>query len=91
VTLEGEWRVIRVSGALPPLPGVRKRISGERGVTALGRLPGVPFAVQGLVLRYRKPLGGFADVLQPDAEGFQGRATFCGRAFGRFVLRRVDR
>ena len=31
--LDGVWEVKRVSGALPPLTGVRKRIMGRRGHT----------------------------------------------------------
>jgi hypothetical protein len=29
------------------------------------------------------------DVLEPDGEGFRGRATFRGREFGRFALERI--
>ena len=88
--LDGEWDVERVSGALPPLTGVRKRISGDRGVTAVGPLPGVPFDVHGRELRYRSPLAGFVDIVWPDGDGFAGRATFRGREFGRFRMRRVS-
>jgi hypothetical protein len=88
--LDGEWRVIRSGGLLPPLIGVRKRIAGGRGETALGRLPGVPFDVDGLSLRYRPPLAGFVDHLEPEGDAFRGRATFRGRELGRFVLRRVS-
>jgi hypothetical protein len=88
--LDGVWRVLRTGGALPPLVGVRKRIVGSRGETAIGPLPGVPFHVDGLSLRYRPPLHGFVDELEPDGEGFRGRATFRGREYGRFELRRVQ-
>ena len=37
--LDGTWDVQRVSGALPPMVGVRKQIDGEGGHTVLGRLP----------------------------------------------------
>ena len=87
--LDGVWRVEREGGLLPPLVGVTKRIRGMRGETRLGRLPGVPFAVDGLRLRYRGPLGGLVDVLEPDDDGFRGRATFLGREYGRFRLRRL--
>ena len=87
-TLDGEWSVERVSGWLPPLLGVRKRIRGTRGETAIGRLPGVPFAVVGLELRY--PGGAFVDVLEPDGDGYAGRATFRGREFGRFRMTRIS-
>jgi hypothetical protein len=86
--LDGEWDVERVSGALPPLLGVRKRIEGNRGVTAVGPLPGVPFDVNGLELRYRFPFSGLVDILSPDGDGFAGVAKFRGREYGRFRLRR---
>jgi hypothetical protein len=85
--LDGTWRVERTGGFLPPLVGVRKHIAGERGVTRVGSLPGVPFDVVGNELRYRRPFASFVDVVTPDDRGFSGRATFCGRTFGLFVLR----
>jgi ferritin-like metal-binding protein YciE len=85
--LDGVWNVERVSGALPPLVGVRKRIRGERGETQLGSLPGAPFDVRGNELHYRAPFTGFVDVLEPDGDGvYAGRATFRGREVGRFRL-----
>ena len=95
--LDGVWRVERVSGLLPPLVGVRKEISGARGMTRVGPGPGVPFRVEGLELRYEPPLWGFVDVLEPDPEEgpegrpqrYDGRATFRGFAFGRFRMRRA--
>jgi hypothetical protein len=89
VSLDGRWNVIRTGGLLPPMVGVEKRIRGDRGETRLGPLPGIPFRVDGLRLRYRAPLQGFVDVLEPDADGYRGRATFCGRELGRFQLRRL--
>jgi len=86
--LDGRWDVVRTGGLLPPLYGVEKRIQGVRGETRFGPLPGVPFSVVGLQLRYRPPLAAFVDVLEPDGDGYRGRATFRGREFGRFVLRR---
>ena len=86
--LDGIWTVERAGGWLPPLVGVQKRIEGSRGVTRLWRLPGVPFDVDGLALRYRAPLRGLVDLLDPDRDGFQGRATFRGREFGRFRMKR---
>jgi hypothetical protein len=86
--LDGEWDVQRVSGLLPPLLGVRKRISGNRGETALGSLPGVPFTVDGLTLRYRAPLAAFVDELEPDGPDYRGRGLLLGREYGRFRLRR---
>jgi hypothetical protein len=86
--LEGLWHVRRTGGLLPPLVGVRKRILGARGETAIGSLPGFPFTVDGLRLEYRAPLRGFVDELEPAEDGFHGRATFRGRQFGTFELRR---
>ena len=37
--LESDWRVRRRGGLLPPIIGVRKRISGARGETRIGPLP----------------------------------------------------
>jgi hypothetical protein len=88
--LDGVWNVARVSGLLPPLLGVRKRIRGDRGETALGALPGVPFAVDGLRLRYRGALRAFVDVLERDGDGYRGRATFRGREYARFRLERLS-
>jgi len=87
--LDGVWDVKRVSGFLPPLVGVRKEISGKEGETQVGPLPGAPFDVVGLSLRYRAPFHGFVDELAPDGDGFLGRATFRGREFGRFALTRT--
>ena len=84
--LEGVWDVERVSGLLPPLLSVRKRISGGRGETGVGRLPGVPFDVVGYELRYRAPLAGFVDVLEPAGDRFDGRALFRGTEYARFRL-----
>ncbi|MEX0674457.1 MAG: hypothetical protein WD067_06755 [Gaiellaceae bacterium] len=78
--LDGSWDVV-------PLPGVRKRIEGDRGWTLVGPLR-VPFDVRGLELHYRFPFGGVVDVLEPEGDGFRGRATLFGREVGRFRLRR---
>ena len=88
--LDGEWAVSRTGGLLPPLVAVRKRIRAGRGHTAVGPLPGVPFDVVGLELRYRRPFGAFVDVLEPaGADAYSGRATFRGRTFGTFSLIRA--
>jgi hypothetical protein len=90
--LDGTWSVERVGGLLPPMPGVRKTIRGARGETRVGPLP-VRFDVHGLELRYRPPFSAFVDILEPDGDGaadaFSGTATFAGRHFGRFRMRRV--
>jgi hypothetical protein len=86
--LDGIWRVERRGGLLPPLIGVTKCIQGERGETRVAGVA-VPFRVERRALRYRPPLQGFVDLLEPDAEGFSGSARFRGREFGRFVMRRA--
>jgi hypothetical protein len=87
--LDGEWNVRRLGGLLPPMVGVHKRIKGTTGETRVGPLPGAPFDVVGLDLRYRAPFSGFVDVLERDGERYLGRATFRGREFGRFALERL--
>jgi hypothetical protein len=86
--LDGEWKVRRLGGLLPPLVGVRKTIHGASGETRVGRLPAAPFDVAGLELRYRAPFSAFVDELEPDGDHYLGRATFRGREFGRFSLER---
>jgi hypothetical protein len=85
--LDGVWEVTRAGGLLPPLHGVRKRISGTSGHTGIGPLPGAPFDVVGLELRYRRPFRAFVDVLEPDGDAYRGRALFRGREYGRFRMR----
>ena len=87
--LDGVWRVERTGGALPPLVGMTKRISGDRGETRVGPAPGVAFDVVGMELRYRAPLAGLVDVLERvDEEELAGRALFRGREVGRFRMTR---
>jgi hypothetical protein len=88
--LDGTWAVERVSGLLPPLYAVTKHIDGSTGTTRVADVVRVPFAVEGLTLRYKGPLSGFVDLLEPDGAAFRGRATFRGREFARFVLRPLD-
>ena len=87
--LDGVWNVNRLGGLLPPMIGVRKVIHGTTGETKLGPLPGAPFDVVGLSLRYRSPFTGFVDELEPDGDHYLGRATFRGRPFGRFAMERI--
>jgi ferritin-like metal-binding protein YciE len=87
--LDGIWNVRRVSGALPPLTGVRKRIEGDRGETIVLGGKGIPFDVRGRDLRYRAPFAFLVDTLEPAGDGFRGRATAFGRTYGEFELRRV--
>lgn len=88
--LDGTWNVKRISGLLPPMAGVSKRISGASGETRVGPLLGVPFDVVGRDLRYRPPFRGFVDQLEPAGDRYLGRATFRGRVFGRFALERIS-
>jgi ferritin-like metal-binding protein YciE len=88
--LDGVWDVKRTGGALPPLAGVRKEISGAAGKTKVGPLPGMPFDVVGLSFRYHAPFAGFVDVLERDSQGIRGRVTFRGREFGKFELKRIE-
>jgi hypothetical protein len=86
--LTGVWDVRRVSGALPPMYGVYKRITGSRGSTHASVLPALPFEVVGLTLRYRFP-PGLVDHLEPAGENvYDGRATLFGRELGRFRMTR---
>ena len=87
--LDGVWEVKRVSGALPPLIGVRKEISGTSGATKVGPFPGAPFDVVGLTLRYRGPFRGIVDELEREGDHYRGRSTFGGREFGKFEMRRI--
>lgn len=87
--LDGVWDVRRISGALPPLVGVRKRIRGSSGETTVSRGPRIPFDVRGRELRYRPPFAFLVDVLEPAGDGFHGRATAFGRTYGEFELRRA--
>jgi len=86
--LDGVWSVSRESGALPPMVGVRKRISGDRGVTLAGPAR-LPFRVEGLTLRYEPPLVGLVDELVQEGEAFRGRTLLAGREIGTFTLRRI--
>jgi ferritin-like metal-binding protein YciE len=88
--LDGVWEVERTGGALPPLVGCRKRIAGSHGTTTFGPLPAMPFDVRGNELHYSTPFTGFVDVVEPDGpDRYRGRATFRGRTFGQFAMRRI--
>jgi hypothetical protein len=89
--LEGDWRVERTGGLLPPLPGVWKRIRNDRGETWVGLLPGWPFRVEPreghFALVYSWPFSAFVDELRAAPDGsWLGRATLGGREFGRFRM-----
>jgi hypothetical protein len=85
--LDGVWNVKRESGVLPPMAGVRKEISGSTGHTVVGPVR-LPFAVEGRSLRYRFP-PGLVDELEPEGDGFRGRALLAGRELGRFRIERA--
>jgi ferritin-like metal-binding protein YciE len=87
--LDGVWEVRRTGGALPPLYACRKRIAGDRGETTFGRAPAMPFQVRGRELHYRGPFAALVDKLEPDGNGFRGRATLKGIQIGTFEMRRV--
>lgn len=89
MSLDGVWSVERSGGALPPMVGVRKRIRGTTGETIAGPLR-MRFDVRGNELRYRRPFVGLVDEIAPDADGYDGRATWFGVELGRFRLRRID-
>jgi hypothetical protein len=86
--LDGVWNVKRESGVLPPMAGVRKEILGSAGHTVVGPVR-LPFAVEGRSLRYRFP-PGLVDELEPDGDGFRGRALLAGRELGRFRIERAS-
>jgi hypothetical protein len=86
--LDGDWELRRLSGFLPPLSGLHKRIRGDRGATVLPGGVGVPFAVVAHELRYRPPFAMVVDVLEPDGDGWHGRATVFGRTIGEFRMSR---
>jgi ferritin-like metal-binding protein YciE len=88
--LDGIWNVRRLAGALPPLNGVRKRITGARGETIVLGGRGIPFDVRDMELRYRAPFAFLVDVLEPEGRDvYHGRATAFGRTYGEFELRRI--
>jgi hypothetical protein len=96
--LEGDWRVERLGGLLPPMIGVWKRIRRERGQTRIGPFrPGAPFRLvqrrEGYVaLVYRPPLWGLVDELRAEADGsWSGQAMLGRHELGRFRMIRRGR
>ena len=88
-SLEGTWRVERVSGLLPPL-GLSKRIAGGRGWTLAAGLPVAAFRLEGTDLVYR--LWPIRDELEPAGDtSWNGRGLVFGREFCRFRLVRPAR
>ena len=93
-TLEGDWRVERVDGLLPPMAGVWKRIRGERGETRFGPFVAWPFRVERrgerVALVYRQPFSAIVDELRAAPHGsWLGRAVLGGRELGRYRMARI--
>jgi hypothetical protein len=91
--LSGRWELSRVSGLLPPLGLMHKRITGGRGATLIGSMIGIPFRVRagdrGPELVYAGPLGLVRDRLRPRGDGgWDGEATVLGLRIGRFRMTR---
>ena len=90
--LEGDWRVERLGGLLPPMVGVRKRIRGDRGESKIGPLVVWPFRIERrgervALLVYRAPFSGLVDELEAAADGsILGRSVLGGRELGRFRM-----
>jgi hypothetical protein len=93
--LSGRWALSRVSGLLPPLGLMHKRITGGRGATRIGSLVGIPFRVrsgaEGPVLVYAGPLAFVRDRLRRRQDGgWDGEATVLGMTIGRFRMTRDE-
>jgi ferritin-like metal-binding protein YciE len=91
VRLEGDWRIERLGGLLPPMVGLRKRIRGDRGETRVGPLVFWPFRIERrgerVALVYRAPFSGLVDELEAAADGsILGRSVLGGRELGRFRM-----
>ena len=94
--LDGDWRLARVSGLLPPLGLLHKRIDGGRGSTRLGSAVRLPFSVRsgprGPELVYAGPLAFVRDRLVPGpGGGWAGRTYLWGVPVGRFRMVRARR
>ena len=85
-SLEGECRVERVDGLLPPMVGVRKRIRGERGETRAGPQLAWPFRVEWeehATLVYRPPFSALVDEVRATPDGsWLGRCSAGARSGG---------
>jgi ferritin-like metal-binding protein YciE len=73
--------------------GVRKRISGDRGETRIGFLPGWPLRVERseerVAMIYGRPFSALVDEVWAGAHGsWLGRSTLAGRELGRFRMQR---
>jgi hypothetical protein len=83
-SLDGQWRVERIDGLLPP-SGVTKRIVAGSGWTLVGGVPVAFFRVAGKTLVYRGwPV---RDELEAGSDGsWLGRGLLGGREFCRFRM-----
>jgi hypothetical protein len=87
VTLDGEWRLERLDGILPPLGRFRKRIRGRWGSTRLGPIV-VPFRVvrrRGRIDLTYVP-GLLVDELRPSPGGWEGVTRLGPLGLGRFRM-----
>ena len=94
-SLEGDWKVERMGGLLPPMIGVRKTIRGGAGETRVGPLPVWPFRAkrtfESVDLVYRRPFSTFVDEVRREPDGsWLGRMTFLGLELGRFRMTPID-
>ena len=84
--LDGFWRVVRTSGLLPPMVGVRKRILAERCETRVGPLLTWPFRVEWeehATLVYRPPFSALVDEVRATPDGsWLGRCSAGARSGG---------
>src|SRR3712207_4013311 len=91
--LDGDWRVERTGGLLPPMVGVWKRIRGDRGETRLGLLR-YPLRVErrdeGAALVHAPPFSALVDEVSAQSPHlWLGRTTLGGRPLGRFRMARI--
>jgi ferritin-like metal-binding protein YciE len=94
-SLEGEWKVERLGGLLPPMIGVRKTIRGGAGETRVGPLAVWPFRREPkegrVALVYRTPFSMFVDEVRREPDGsWLGRMTFLNLELGRFRMTPID-
>lgn len=91
IPIEGEWRVDRLSGFLPAMAGVQKRIHAGSGETWIGPLPVWSFRCEpkkeGVALIYRWPFSGLVDEVRPESGGaWIGRSKLLGVELGTFRM-----
>jgi ferritin-like metal-binding protein YciE len=91
--VEGDWRVERLGGLLPPMVGIWKRIRGDRGETRVGLLPGPSFRVERregrVALVYRPPFSGLVDELWAVEDGSWLGRSLLGGELGWFRMVRI--